>query len=281
MSQELFKVKPVQSYDEPHYFAAPVDEVEDAADEQRLHPLATVVLALLVFGLALGMIGCYMRTEFHDDDPQPDGGPDGDPPDPPLCDDGALRCADDWTVELCDENAWSAQSCDDYCLENMGPGSYSMGCNAEAEDPCQCEYDILDGIDVGCYPGDVRCVDDWTVETCEEGYPEVQSCHDWCVEQYGWEYTSERCDASSEDFCNCVYGMVDGGMVECTPGDIFCSDEETIATCDESRGGYSYVNCDEHCVELFGEGTASEGCDETNTDNPCSCVDLPDSGSGE
>jgi hypothetical protein len=276
MSQGQFKVKPVRSYEEAHYFAAPADEPAERAADERPHPLTLTLLLLLILGIGVGLIGCYMRTDLTPDPPEPDGGPDGDPPDPPICDEGALRCADDWTLEICNDDAWHAQSCHEICNED-DPWGYSNGCNAEADDPCQCEYDMIAGVQVECYPEDVYCVDERQVYTCEDYSPVIMDCDDWCVEQYGPDYASEGCDGTAEEPCQCFYNILEGDPIWCAPGDVICLDEETLGVCENED--YVAFDCDERCQETYGPDAHSAGCDATAED-PCLCI-AAGSGSGE
>jgi hypothetical protein len=234
---------------------------------------------ILVIGVSIGLIGCYLRTDYIPETPQPDGGPDGDPPDPPDCEGDEVRCVDSWTPEVCVDGRFEAIDCGAYCTETYGWDYWSMGCSAEADDPCLCEYDVLDGAAPYCEPGDVFCVGETTVEICDEwNSPITHECAEYCVEQLGPEAISYGCDETAEDPCLCSYSMDDGGRSLCTPGDIFCSDDHTLRVCTEDYG-YAYHDCDEYCVEVFGEGAVSDGCDATS-DDPCLCTPVV-SGSGE
>ncbi len=341
MSKDLFKVEPVARYEKAHYFAAPVDEPRVEPADERPHPLMMFLTLVLVCGISVGLIGCYMRSEYVPGEP-PDPQPDADPPDPPDCDDGEVRCADELTLETCESEEWVAENCHEICVEDLGYDGFSMGCDAEADDPCQCQYDIidgdvdpcypnelycqdaetvvfcnddwapqncnefcnenygidsvshgcdaenaenpcqcfddiLDGIMASCDPADVYCSDDWTVVTCEDGVETAHSCYDYCVETMGYDYYPEGCDAADpSDPCNCEYGMVDGGMIDCEPDDVICHDGETLGIC-EGLGGYTPYSCAEVCVEALGEGALTDGCDLTDPDDPCTCS-LPDSG---
>ena len=68
MSQEKFEVKPVKAYSGATYFAAPVEEPE-VEERHQPHPMAVALMFLLVLGLTLGLVGCYMRTEHSEEPP--------------------------------------------------------------------------------------------------------------------------------------------------------------------------------------------------------------------
>jgi hypothetical protein len=284
MSVELFKVEPVTSYEDARYpaaFDAATDGVP-APDETQRHPAMLVLSLVLLVGIAVGLIGCYLRTDYHQPDPTPiDGGPDGgdggDGGPPPGCDDGALRCADPSTVSQCVDGEWVAEACGDVCLEELGAMAYSLGCDATAADPCQCMDDIMAGEPIVCTPGDIMCLDDWTLGRCDEAAWDYvpQDCNTFCVETYGYDYYSQGCDATAADPCQCEYGMIDGEMMVCEPGDVICLDEATLGVCDEAAMDYLPVACADRCVEQLGAGATSAGCDATATD-PCECEPPPD-----
>jgi hypothetical protein len=221
MSAKSFQVKPVTSYEGARYpaaFDAAVDGVPES-DEERRHPAMVVFSLLLLVGIAVGLIGCYLRTDYHQPDPLPigdggpdggDGGPDGsvdggDGGPPPACDEGALQCADSTTIERCVDGEWVAEACGDVCAEAYGPGGYSNGCDAAADDPCRCEDDLIAGEMIVCTPDDIICYDDWTVGRCDESYGDYvsQDCNEYCVETFGPDYASLGCDVTAEDPCQC------------------------------------------------------------------------------
>ena len=123
-----------------------------------------------------------------------------------------LYCADDATVFICGDR-WEEVDCNALCQETHGLDWYSEGCNAEAEDPCQCVYGMLDGEPVECPPGDVICYDDQNVGVCTEGgWYESQECELVCDESFGPESTSMGCDATADDPCLCALpGSGSGG----------------------------------------------------------------------
>jgi hypothetical protein len=238
------------------------------------------------------VIGCYLRTDYHPDPPEPqtDGGPGGDGGDgdadgdgglPPACDDGALRCADSSTVETCESGEWVAESCGEICAEAYGPMGYSLGCDAAADDPCQCMDDIIAGEMVVCTPGDIMCLDEWTLGRCDDAAWDwvPQDCNTYCAETFGYDYYSLGCDTDAEDPCMCEYGIIDGDMPMCEPGDMICLDDATLGVCGDDSWDYVPVDCDERCVEQNGAGYTSPGCDLAAED-PCQCEPPPDD-SGE
>jgi len=280
-SSSPFEVKPVASYEGPRY---PAGEraVPEAPLEEKHHPLTLLLAMVMAMGISLGMIGCYGRSNYTPDSPTPptpDGGPDGGGGDggdgglPPGCDEGELQCFDGGELGLCEDGEWRRESCEDICNASGGIDAYSAGCDATAEDPCLCMYDIVDGIEVACGPADTHCADDWTLATCDEygGYTSVD-CNTYCSDTNGPDWYSMGCDTAAEDPCQCQYGIVDGEMAMCGPGEVYCHDESTVAICDETGWDYRIATCDEYCVELHGEGFTSPGCDDS-AEEPCQCED--------
>jgi hypothetical protein len=345
MSNEMFQVKPVQTYDGARYPSAYQEgKADDDAMEQRHHPLTLVVAMLLVLGLGVGMIGCYLRSDVPPEEPLPDGGGDGggDGDPPPPCTGDDMQCTDDGALEICDDEAWVRQDCNERCTELLGDGAYSIGCdlsaeepclcqydiiegdvdpcypndaycqdertvvfcdddwapqdceaycdellgsidafsngcNAEAEDPCQCEYGIEDGIMAHCDVGEVVCADEMTVGVCVDGVDfTYQDCNERCVAEHGSDWISPGCNAEAEDPCQCMYGIVDGEMVECSPGDVRCAEDGTFAVCVDNM--WSWRSCEDYCDEMYGPDATSGGCDVT-AEEPCMCVSSR-SGSG-
>lgn len=268
MSHEQFKVKPVASYDEARYFAAPTDDSEPATEE-KLHPLSLFILLLLVAGISIGLIGCYMRSEYSPGDPPPDAGPDSDPPLPPDCEDGLIRCVDDLTIATCVAEEWQERSCEEVCNETYGIDAYSEGCDASSDNPCRCEYDIIDGDYDPCYPNDLYCVDEDTLFICADEWREVE-CAEYCVETHGEGYVpGEVCDANQEDPCGCYYDMLDGVVAPCEPGDVQCIDDWNVQVCRDDHS-FETRTCNDHCRETFGPDYYATGC-SGDAENPCGC----------
>ena len=283
MSQEKFEVKPVKAYSGATYFAAPVEESE-VEERQQPHPMAVALMFLLVLGLTLGLVGCYMRTEHSEEPPDatPDGGLDGDPPPPPPpppeCDESELRCLDGGDIEVCQDEEWVVQSCHERCVDALGPMAYSEGCDADADDPCLCDYEMLDGVAVECTPDQVVCLDDDMVEVCQDGMPLARNCDDVCHEQLGPNSHSEGCDATdADDPCQCEYDMIDGGESWCTPEDVVCHDDGSVELCLD--GGMTVEDCNSWCTTTRGPEYFSTGCDESDPADPCQCAySIPDGG---
>lgn len=268
MGNPLFQVKPVSQYQGARYPGQ--SDADDELVEERAHPLVIIMAMILVVGVSIGMIGCYLRSDYVPETPQPDGGPDGDPPDPPDCEGDEVQCVDSWTPEVCVDGRFEAIDCGVYCTETFGWEYWSMGCDAEADDPCMCEYDVMDGAAPYCEPGDVFCLSENTVEICNDYYPETYNCADYCVEQLGEGAISYGCNEIAEDPCQCDYDIIGGVRAVCTPEDIVCIDDQTLGDCNE-YGDIVYRDCDEYCVEIFGSEYLSEGCDMAVLDNPCQC----------
>jgi hypothetical protein len=349
MSNDFFQVKPVTQYHGAQYPSVYAgDPGDDRLEQKEIHPLTILMALVLVVGLTLGVAGCYQTTHRPHGDPPPDGGPgDGGPDgDPPGCDEGARLCTDMQNFQICDDGEWVTTVCEEWCDENYSPDAYATGCDADAEEPCRCEYDIIAGEPDPCYPNDLYCSDEWHLVLCSDEWREVD-CNTYCQEQhegssewysngcdqnnaadpcqceYGMvdggmpecepgdvmcvndrtaavctdshemreincdqycrdehdgdpDWYSNGCSTSAEDFCQCEYGMLDGEMMECTPEDIRCIDDETFQTCQD--GMFIVERCDDICLERYGDGAFSEGCD-TSLDEPCRCI-AASSGSG-
>lgn len=267
MNNDFFQVKPVTSYDGARYPSAYAG-ASDGEMEETHHPLTLLLALVLVLGLMVGLIGCYQRSDYVPETPEPDGGPGDGGPDPD-CDDGEVRCHDGRTVQRCQDEEWTSQSCDDYCRDNYGPDAYSEGCDAEAADPCQCQYDIIGGVVAECEPGDIMCQDEGTLLVCEGGYDYVTyNCHERCREEHGPEWSSAGCDTDADDPCQCFYDVLEGDAPVCTPGDMYCRDDGTIMICEDDM--LVSRSCDDLCREEHGEGWSSAGCD-VEADDPCQC----------
>jgi hypothetical protein len=289
MHDKAFEVKPVVRYEGAKYPAAPGPD--DSPSEERTHPVVLLVTLLLLVGITVGLVGCYMRTDYVPETPGIDGGPDGDPPEPdgdvpePVCDDGEVRCLDTTTAQTCDDGAWVTEDCINYCAggESESERLWYSGdayCDASAEEPCVCNYDIEGGVMAECTPGDIMCADDFTLGTCDDGYSySYQDCNEYCLESFGPEYVSYGCDAAAEDPCECDYDMLEGDPAICTPGDVECWDDTTLAVCNDFYY-FDDVACANYCVSMFGPDYVSLGCDAALED-PCECA-APgsDSGSG-
>lgn len=76
---------------------------------------------------------------------------------------------------------------------------------------------------------------------------------------------------SASVFTGCFgpgFGTIDGDVVECQPGDMFCPDENTIQICTENSY-FETMACNDYCIQEFGpEYYAAGFCSE---DNPCGC----------
>jgi hypothetical protein len=150
-------------------------------------------------------------------------GCDAQSPDPCLCEYGIIdgdmaylclpeerMCQDDRTVAFCEAGEFIPQSCDEYCRDTLGPMAYSMGCDDQAEDPCQCEYDMVEGeMGAVCFPSSVICVDDDTVNICDDVGESIStvSCQEHCEGELGAGASSPGCDPSAgDDPCQCESG---------------------------------------------------------------------------
>lgn len=280
MHDRSFEVKPVTSYEGARYPAAP--GADDAVAEERTHPLVLLVSLLLLVGITVGLVGCYMRTDYVPETPGVDGGPDGDPPEPdgdvptPVCEEGEARCLDAATLQTCEDGAWAAQDCYASCEPNEEGHYASWAFCDETQAACICNYDIEEGVVAACEPDDVYCADTETLVTCPDYYEVYQRCDEHCVATFGPQSVSSGCDASVADNpCQC-YDMLDGDVAACMPGDIECWGETILAVCNESAY-FDSVDCSVYCASTYGADYISLGCDVT-LEEPCNCA-APGSGS--
>ncbi|MBU1221918.1 hypothetical protein KKF34_11000 [Myxococcota bacterium] len=198
------------------------------------------------------------------------------------CYDGDFYCLEDG-ISWCeatggDYGYYETRSCQDHCTEEFGPEFVSHGAcsNENPENPCNCEYDIIDGDMPACTPGEFYCTEagiEWCVPG-GYGYFETRTCTDHCKVEFGDEFVSYGdCSLDNpENPCNCDYDGIDGGMPACTPGDMYCADDATLAVCQDNAYEYVMVDCNDKCLADFGAGFVSEGCFSAVSDNPCGCT---------
>ncbi len=235
MTHAGFEVRPVRHYDVPRYpttILEPEPEEAPAEDRVRLRDvLRFAVCALLMLGLVLGAVACGDRARLAVVPPKVDGGitPDGGLPPP----DGGLPPPD--------------------------------GGEPDA--------DIIMGDVAYCTPGDIYCADTQTLMTCNDDRYSYSptDCDAYCQATYGPQSYTLGCDVNAWDPCNC-YDMLDGGIAQCTPGDVQCWDPSTIATCDPATGSLVSTDCTTWCHEHFGTTSTATGCDASQSDNPCGCT---------
>jgi len=287
-----FELRPLKEYKGAHYPAAWRKEAPD--DELKKSPpsLARCLFTgLLAFGLLFGLIGCFgdvkgKLTEQADAGilPNIDGGDSGDGGDEAdsgdimlgvmaECTPGDVMCADNENLATCNEDYYydAARSCEEICDEEFADSSaYSLGCDAQAEDPCQCQYDMVPGVMVECTPGEVQCREDNQYVECTEDYylSDPRSCDELCAESDMMSYGCN--EAVVENPCQCGYDILDGEPALCTPGIIECQEDDVALICADDGYGTSQVSCDDHCAE---QDMISIGCTTLDRDNFCGCKD--------
>ena len=232
MTHAGFEVRPVRHYDVPRYPTTCLEpEPIEAPPDDRVRVrdvLRWLVCALLMLGLVLGAVACGDRARLAvvpprvdggvtpDGGPLPDGGllPDGGGPDGDIimgdvaqCTPGDIFCQDAQTLMTCSASyAYEPTDCNAYCQATYGSYSYTLGCDVNAYDPCNC-YDMLDGGIAECNPGMIGCLDPNTIETCDAATGSMVStdCTSWCHENFGATSTATGCDAMNvENPCGCT-----------------------------------------------------------------------------
>ncbi|MDA3864595.1 MAG: hypothetical protein PF689_12080 [Deltaproteobacteria bacterium] len=119
------------------------------------------------------------------------------------CYPGEERCNTN-SIDICEEqdgyDGWVNYDCDQYCHEQFGYEYFSQEqCNLENSDnPCYCEYDIIDGDMPACQPGELNCNED-QLGICQEDTYSFQyvNCSDKCNEEFGNSSVSAGCDPNN------------------------------------------------------------------------------------
>jgi hypothetical protein len=142
-----------------------------------------------------------------------------------------------------------------------------------------CTVPLEENPDV-CTTGDAMCRDVDTLVFCDENHVrQVVDCNDYCVANYGVDWTSHGCSAENADNrCQCDYDQIDGMIAQCYPDEIYCQDEEYITYCDMTQGYGDFtgtpatLTCDQYCKTTLGPDYSSYlGCTADNTGNLCNC----------
>ena len=105
----------------------------------------------------------------------------------------------------------------------------------------------LDDIGDPCRTTTQVCVDDESVQICEDQSWALASCESICA-SLGPAWIADGC----EDGCVCMPANPDA----CTPGETICVDDDTIGVCDEMQA-WEESACAERCAT---EGLSSAGC---------------------
>jgi hypothetical protein len=189
-----------------------------------------------------------------------------------------LTCGDGGTIGVCiNEDGYEHfdyKECNDYCFEEFGPDYSAFGvCDMNNHDnPCDCQYDVMDGIIAQCDEGDFYCTEDDSISICDASGMHVEkTCDEYCEEEWGSDLfiSGSNCsDSTTDEPCDCYYGVLDGAVAECTVDDIICVSDKTLGVCED---GYTYSNtrCEEICANE--NNSTSAGCDTENKENPCLC----------
>ena len=195
------------------------------------------------------------------------------------------RCVDDAIWLSCEKQRYVPLVCDDYCRNTYGEHYYASGCDDDAEEPCQCEYGLTDGILNECQPGDVYCPDGNHLATCEsEEVHIILDCNAYCREEFGEDSVSlQGCEAykNLENPCSCSMGEspsspsqteADCLVAECESGKTYCTDGGRIVVCQNESRQTAY-SCSVYCPTMYGADSEALGvCDALSPDNPCHCT---------
>jgi hypothetical protein len=125
-----------------------------------------------------------------------------------VCTPGHFYCHDENTLATCvDEWApYELTNCEEFCDDTYGIDSFSYGCDAEAEEPCQCEQDIIDGGIGICTPGEFYCANEDTVVICDEMWLWTDvDCETYCTTTFGEGSVPAGCDPGNDrdNPCGC------------------------------------------------------------------------------
>ena len=205
-----------------------------------------------------------------------------------ICTLGESHCDEQDNLYVCESlsEGYVKYFCENYCVEEFGADYVSYGCDAQdTQNPCQCEYGIIEGEPIECYVGEDQCADDYNLNRCtpyddsdpadhqgEPGYYQSMSCNDWCYETYGYDYYSLGCYEGGTELCNCEYGATDGVMPQCFPGEMYCEPNGMLSLCEgeDYYGYWSMQSCNDICAAVDPSYT-SGGCDTNESENPCLC----------
>ncbi|MFH1807731.1 MAG: hypothetical protein ABIJ09_03245 [Pseudomonadota bacterium] len=288
MNKNAFEIRPVARYSGARYPGVRPPR-HDEGDEgvRKPGPVRLAFTALLIAAISLGLVACLgdLRGKLQDrfdvvTSADGGGGGDGGTGDDGgdiimgemvECSPGDLHCDDADTLATCgDDYLYTRQSCAEICEDRFsasGEWGYSLGCDIDAADPCQCQEDMIDGGMPACFPGDVYCADDTTLVECGDDYSmNSVDCETYCDAQYGDPAAySLGCSDDAADPCQCQYDLEMGVMAVCMPGDIACESGNVLATCADYD--YQRQDCDDTCAA---QGQISLGCD-VNAQDPCQC----------
>ncbi len=118
-----------------------------------------------------------------------------------------------------------------------------------------------------CESGEQACLSEEEFKACDEdGAWQAKDCDEFCEEELGYGYISDGCnEETAENICQCRYDMIEGDWA-CMDGEEYCSSEETLQICED--GAFEPVDCQDYCVETFGNDYYSKGCE---TEGACEC----------
>ncbi len=120
----------------------------------------------------------------------------------------------------------------------------TVGCSEAQEEPPPPLLELGDP----CRTTLRYCIDEQTVQLCEDDVWTVKTCDEACAE-LGPAYVADAC---VDDDCSCALADPDG----CVPGQTSCTADNSVSVCSDAQSWES-VACDELCAE---SGLLSRGC---------------------
>ena len=161
------------------------------------------------------------------------------------CSDGATRCMDEETVEVCNQGTWGSVPCADFC-EASDQETNGCGINqATGDQTCLCGEEKASI----CSPDYLKCAES-PINPCGVEGLESFSCRERCEEE-GLAFGECRYDTEQGELCRCV----DQDKELCGGYEPTCIDESTVSVCVD--GTEEQATCATLCDKI---GLWSLGC---------------------
>jgi hypothetical protein len=126
-----------------------------------------------------------------------------------LCMEDDFYCGEDSTINVCNDSSTDYENitCSDWCTVEFGEGFVPRGdgcIDSDTNNPCGCDYDMMDGFAGECTLDNLICVSDTVVGICDENQEyKYFRCDELCKDEFGYEYSSTGCDNDPENPCKC------------------------------------------------------------------------------